>query len=893
MLGACALPLLLAMGRPAGAQAPQDTDTAEEDELPPLVEEPVLTGFVEATYPEEAVAAGLEGSVILLLEIDEAGRVSHAEVLVSLSEDLDEAALSAARQLVFSPAEDAEGPVPVALEFEYGFSLQDEPEADPAGDDGATAAAPTPEADAAPVNLEGELLEMGTRLPLEGVLLVARPDGGEAVEALSDPQGRFSFRGLPSGEVLLEARYPGYRPAEVRVELGEGELTEARIWLRNLSYRDDEALIVYERDRPPEVTRRTLSIQEIRRVPGTFGDPVRVIQSLPGAARAPFGTGLLVIRGSNPEDSNVYIDGVEVPLIYHLGGYVSVVNADLIESVDYLPGTYGVRYGRSTGGVIDVQTKRDAPERPRFTWSTDALDSGGLLEGRFGRDQGLGLALGARRSYIDAIIPVFTGDSGFLLKPRWYDYQVKATARKLDRGSLSAMAFGFQDLLLLQTPADFAQGTDPDTQGDLSVRYQTHRQLVQLTRPLGEDLELRLQPAVGYDAIAFDVGSDFALVQRFCSVTLRAEAEWTASDALALTAGLDGALTNYGIEFALPFDPGTLADFDPLSEREDFRSEISGWFISPDPFVSGAWRPLGGSEDLLLLPGVRLNTLKIGTARGIVSVDPRLALRARLTEGGTLKAGTGLFQQQPQGQEFGIDADHLTVTFERAWSSELGWEQQLGPAVSVDLTGYTKVLDSLIVQNLDFTGVDETPLYVNDGIGRIHGLELMARHAPVDRFFGWLSYTLSRSERNDHPEEYGLEEGWYPFDFDQRHILVAVAGYQLPLDIGVSGRWQYVTGNPTTPYAGAANDLDQDSWSPYATGSWNSERLPPFYALDLRVDRLFAFKRWRLETYVDLLNVVKGENPEQVQYNYDYTESEYVSGLPFIPSPGFEAEILF
>jgi hypothetical protein len=61
---------------------------------------------------------------------------------------------------------------------------------------------------------------------------------------------------------------------------------------------------------------------------------VRVIQSLPGAARSPFGTGVLIIRGANPEDSALYVDGIRVPIIYHLGGLESVVSADLIDAVD-------------------------------------------------------------------------------------------------------------------------------------------------------------------------------------------------------------------------------------------------------------------------------------------------------------------------------------------------------------------------------------------------------------------------------------------------------------------------------------------------------------------------------------------------------------------------------
>ena len=64
-------------------------------------------------------------------------------------------------------------------------------------------------------------------------------------------------------------------------------------------------------------------------------------------------------------------------------------------------------------------------------------------------------------------------------------------------------------------------------------------------------------------------------------------------------------------------------------------------------------------------------------------------------------------------------------------------------------------------------------------------------------------------------------------------------------------------------------------------------------ALDLRVDKTFTFQRWQLETYVDLLNTIRGENPEFVLYNYDFTESTYIRGLPFLPSFGFEADFSF
>ncbi len=172
----------------------------------------------------------------------------------------------------------------------------------------------------------------------------------------------------------------------------------------------------------------------------------------------------------------------------------------------------------------------------------------------------------------------------------------------------------------------------------------------------------------------------------------------------------------------------------------------------------------------------------------------------------------------------------------------------------------------------------------------------MIRHNPVGNFFGWISYTLSKAERREVPlQDRGNSvpseaDEWRPFEYDQTHILVALAGVELPRDWGVSGRFRYTTGNPYTPYDGAMYDADQDSYFPFQSGEALSDRLAPFMALDLRADKRFTFKRWWLEAYLDMLNVMRGENPEALRYNYDYTDSAPIRGLPFIPSPGIRAE---
>lgn len=893
-----ALALALTLLRPAAAQEPGP------DELPPLVKEPALVQFVPAPYPESARAAGLEGQVILLLEIDVAGQVTRAEVLQGVGGGLDEAALDAAKSLVFSPAEDAAGPVPVAIEFAYGFVL-----------DSAAAPEATPDADAppaaeAPVNLDGVLLELGTREPVVGAAIRVTAADGRTFDTTTGPDGRWELRGVPAGTAAVAAAMPGFDRSERAIEVLADQLTTLRLWIRNPNLRDNEVVAVYRKP-SADITRRVLTVEEIRRVPGTFGDPVRVIQNLPGAARAPLGTGLLVIRGANPEDSAVYVDGIRIPLIYHLGGYASVINPDLIEAVDYQPGSYGVEYGRSMGGVVDVRTRTRWDERPRLSWNTDLLDTGVFFSTRAGAQDRLGVAAAARRSYIDVFIPIFSPNPDFVVKPRWYDYQLKLAGLDADgtQKDWSFFLFGFQDTLEASTPEGFAQSTDQDTQGDLGTLYGTHRAYFLYERALSDTWSLRAIPSFGLDLVGFRLGDATRINQNQLLAEVRVEAPWQPSEAFRLTPGVDFIGGYYWFDAALPFDPGTLGEFDPLAEREPASFGGRGWGWGPDLYLKADIRPLKERDRLILQPGVRYNRVTIsGEDRSqpilqIGAFDPRFAGRFQAVPRGALKGAVGLYHQPPQPFEAWRPTGTVDLSFERALSTELGWEHQLTDALSIDATGFYKSLDDLIVQNPNFTSID-SPFFFNSGIGRIYGGEWLLRHALVDRFFGWISYTLSRSERNDDPnataEAREFTDGsavpadnWYRFDFDQTHILTAVAGYTLPRSWEVSGRLQYVTGNPYTPLAGGVYDVDQDFYFSFQSGARNSARLPPFVAVDLRIDKLFTMKWGTFEVFLDLLNAIRGQNPEFTVYNYDYTDSRFIRGLPFIPSPGFQADFRF
>ena len=228
------------------------------------------------------------------------------------------------------------------------------------------------------------------------------------------------MRGQPPGKyhvVVIGPRAKRYEHDEV---IGQKEALTVHYYVEPSQYTRYETTVRADPNRE-EISRVQLTTEELLKIPGTGGDALRAIENLPGAGRAPFNSGLLIIRGGKPTDSRVFISGAEVPQLYHFGGLRSVVPTELIGTVDYLPGNFGVRYGRSIAGVVDVDL-RD-PRRDRFHGAieTNVFDTGAMVEGPLGKG---GFVLAARRSYLDALLPALhIPGLQFTAAPVYYDYQ--------------------------------------------------------------------------------------------------------------------------------------------------------------------------------------------------------------------------------------------------------------------------------------------------------------------------------------------------------------------------------------------------------------------------------------------------------------------------------------
>src|SRR5438309_7584659 len=284
---------------------------------PEVTRAPSLVEFHPADYPPERLARAEEADVGCLVDIDADGRVTAVVVDRPAAPDFDAAAVAAIRAFRFSPAEIDGKPAPVRIRYVYHFVVRKEP-------------APAPDSGAEQATLRGTVVEAGTRRPLAFADVSA---GGAQVAA--DAQGRFELR-VPSGEVELRAGAPGFAESRQRVRLDPRGSADVTLYLRRTEVGDYSALV--EGSRPEDApTRRTLRHEELVNVPGSLNDPIRVVQNLPGMNRAPYLGGALLVRGTPPADTGIYLDGQRIPILYHFLGGPSVINEQLLDRIDFYP----------------------------------------------------------------------------------------------------------------------------------------------------------------------------------------------------------------------------------------------------------------------------------------------------------------------------------------------------------------------------------------------------------------------------------------------------------------------------------------------------------------------------------------------------------------------------
>jgi hypothetical protein len=148
------------------------------------------------------------------------------------------------------------------------------------------------------------------------------------------------------------------------------------------------------------------------------------------------------------------------------------------------------------------------------------------------------------------------------------------------------------------------------------------------------------------------------------------------------------------------------------------------------------------------------------------------------------------------------------------------------------------------------------------GEGRAYGAEFYVKKAK-GKLNGWISYTLSRSER----KVLGINNSnWFPNRFDKTHVLNVVAIYDLKPRVSFSANFTYSTGTPAT------FPNSKFVWQGFAlphnfNDERNNSRIPPYHRLDLAAtikQKKKLFGKGEGEWVFSIYNTYNRRNPFSV-----------------------------
>jgi TonB family protein len=587
----------------------------------------------------------------------------------------------------------------------------------------------------------------------------------------------------------------------------------------------------------------TISRAEVRLLPGAFGDPFRAIDVLPGVTPLASGLPYFFVRGAPPGNVGYFLDGVRVPLLFHIGLGPSVIHPALMDRVDLYSGGYPAAYGRYAGGIVSGETKAQEPG-----WHGEAniriFDAGVMASGSL--PGGVDVLVAGRYSYFTPLLDVIHSSVSL----GYWDYQARVTWHVTPKDDLTVFAFGAHDFL-----GDTSYGSNGAQQQETLFDTTFHRLDLRYDHRLGgpED-RLRFAITLGYDETDFPQYCSNSGEQSYpgCpaappptayvfdkSLHGRVELQKRLGDAVLLRAGVDAGVDVYGaanldVAFNSCFADSDCGPGQTCNQATHQCPSTVGGFTSlfsnhTDVTVGvRADAVINVTPRLEVVPGVRVDLFTSHDQQRAWSVDPRLAARLTVDKDLRLVSATGLATQAPSfilpGPGFTPD---LSGGLQQAFQTSLGVEADLPWDVSGTLTFFRNAFfnmnDALGTAAVPTSGGSFPSDFGSRVNGSSIGMEVLVKRRLTRRLGGLISYTLSRSERI-------LPHEILPSSFDRTHVLNVAGTYDLGHGVRAGTRIVFYTGYPiTSSVPGEPSDLRQ-------TG-----RIPSFGRFDARLE-----KRWRI-----------------------------------------------
>lgn len=713
-----------------------------------------------------------------------------------------------------------------------------------------------------------------------------------SIGTVTNEYGFYSLQ-LPKGTQNVVISYVGYNTFIVTVNMVKSTILDAEM---DDSVLLNEVVITAERQddnlTKPEMGVEKLNMADIAKIPVLFGekDVLKTIQLLPGIKSTGEGSSGFSVRGGATDQNLILLDEAPVYNASHLLGFFSTFNSDAIKDATIIKGNSPAQYGGRLSSVLDVKMKEGN--------NKDYVVSGGLglisskinIEGPIQNEKS-SFIISGRRTYADLFLKLTDGFKDNTLY--FYDLNAKANYKINDKNRVFLSGYFGRDVLGFGDNFGIDWG---NATGTLRWNSIINEKLFSNTSLIYSNYDYNIKITSGE--------SDFNINSNIKDWNLKQDFSYFANPKNSIRFGFQAIHhTITPSSFS-----GTVNSNEPQVGRKAWENAI--YFnnvYKPSDKLSidygiraSGYTLLGGDTYNIFEKGIKTDSVVLASSefgKTYFTIEPRLTLNYRLSATKSLKAGYARNSQHlhllsnstggnPTDQWIG---NSYTIKPELADQVSLGYSQNFNDnTYEFGIETYYKAMQNQVdyKDGADLQTATDVESELLFGKGRAYGLEMILKKKS-GKFTGWLSYTLSKTERKID----GINNNeWYNARQDRTHDVSVVGSYQLNQKWSLSGVFIYNTGNAVTFPTGKYN-LNGNTI--YQYGSRNADRMPANHRLDISATYDFK-KKGKYESSLNfgVYNIYGRENAYTITFrdNKDdptKTEAIQTSLFKWVPSVSY------
>ena len=685
----------------------------------------------------------------------------------------------------------------------------------------------------------------------------------------ADNRGFFFLSSIPAKrDYTIIVTYVGYSPKLVVASIAKNDITHIDFLLAKSTIALDNVDVFGERTMEEEITVQRIPIKVIENMAhGVETDVMRTIQLQPGVQSSGDVSAKYYVRGGASNENLVLLNGTPIYNPFHALGIFSVIDPDMINSVEFYKGGFGARYDGRLSSVMDIITKDGNRNSFGATAAASQLTVKTALEGPIPDGS---FILTGRKSYSNEILKKFTNDKSIPID--FYDASLKVNYSNPEFLPISKFTF-----------FGFASHDQIDYRNMLHADYNwsnAHAGFNWFTAthdsPLFAELTLYYSRFSGGEIP--NATTDRHIENKLDDLTFKTDFHYVLSDRNAYYGGVK-----------IDFIKTHLLLSNSTGQLNDLGSEGTA-------FGGYVGFKLLNIERLKADLGSRLNMLRL-TAGPALFFEPRINIIYSVLPTLNVKAAWGIYQQELATisdedealslfEPWIITPDYLRVS--NAIHYIGGLDYYLTENFEMDLEGYYKAMHSLAVVNDELIYPSDKQLI--NANGESHGAEITVNYR-TGRIYAQLSYSYSWTTRK-------VRDVVYHPRYDSRNAVKFFVTCDLRSNWSASMTWNYNSGMPFTQILGYYSKFNpSDVLAPLSgltdygyfslLAGRNATQLPDYHRLDLSLSK--KIRLWCMDLTIDA-NVINVYDRKNFFY-FDAKTGKRVNMLPFLPSIDAKVEL--